>query len=1097
MKKWQYGLLLWLLVILAGPCRAEDGAPAADLPQLLTNGNGDDNDLLNLDDQTATDKTAATEKKVTAQKAFIPIPLPIVNAGFEQQTLAQLLTPALPNTPHWKLYGAPRSSWRLVPGAQGKNALHLDRGWAMVETSVDNRLKGHSLTLQFKARGQGILKVWLEAFSIDANGKRNKFELKNANWELPLTDQFLPYVVRCPPIPAWMNIDRIRIQMGCYQPYAEVDAVSLTVGAIKIPPWKSPLVKTTGATRLEKIGAKEKNITRLFQFRSFPYATMYRRLMDDMPHTGVSLERYPGGVRAQEFEFYSPTPLPVKAFCFSLPSTMFSLFVDLRGDGKYEPLVQEPAYPSVGYWGRKTWPRYGVTFKKTGRIYGLKLINYAPHNQAIFEFRILAPMDALSMAAKKKLAEPQPDPAIPLLRPGKELPLPTPTPEQRYLQGFHVEPWMFDCPGWLKQKPRPPLAKWPPFHKMLMEMKRMHCSLIWLFPPKTWEEKPGHHGGGGYPYDVMWPSQYFAWSYPENLLQLFCNEMHRQHIRVFVQWRFPKWKKPKIATPKKTTPRPADILTLDETELDEAPQPVVPKAKKKTKPEMPIISRLDRERWQGVARELANSGVDGVPVCVDEQYFSPKYVHLSAENPVGRASIAAYKKRWHTQELPKKMEDSLAYRRYVIFQSEQIGEWMKGTARAAKVINPNVVTISNMVAVNAFNNNLKWGWPDIYGFVGDIDYLGTDPYHTMEDRNFGCYNSALTTKLLHACNRKRQSVVTLNFPWAWSDGKKKSPLAYAVYPPVSVYGSALGTIMNGGHALAFWRYNTAFLEGYDHYVEQVYAALDTLAAWGGKEAKLPRDIAVFNSTRSESWWRLKQISANGAFARNQTLGYDWFRWITGLLTWHDLTYELFSLDHPESWSHIARYKLIILPFPYSISRQAAAQLTAAAAKGTKIIIYGNPGATDEIGEPFAQPILQPLIDQGKADFVQADLLKQAHTTTFEKQNLRRIKQRTGTLSLQAETFGRDIQIGLLKKNTKAAFLFLINWSGARANAVLHLKMPAGRYYVDGRSMTGLHRLTDKEKTVFSHTDLTAFRLALETNAALILYVHPATDTSQN
>jgi len=84
--------------------------------------------------------------------------------------------------------------------------------------------------------------------------------------------------------------------------------------------------------------------------------------------------------------------------------------------------------------------------------------------------------------------------------------------------------------------------------------------------------------------------------------------------------------------------------------------------------------------------------------------------------------------------------------------------------------------------------------------------------------------------------------------------------------------------MNGGKLPAYWRQNFVYYGGYEKHVEQAFSILDTLAAWGGRGARVPRRIAVLRSRASEDWCRCGSATARTA-TRWTDEGYVYEKWL--------------------------------------------------------------------------------------------------------------------------------------------------------------------------------------------------------------------------
>ena len=413
-------------------------------------------------------------------------------------------------------------------------------------------------------------------------------------------------------------------------------------------------------------------------------------------------------------------------------------------------------------------------------------------------------------------------------------------------------------------------------------------------------------------------------------------------------------------------------------------------------------------------------------------------------NKVVEATRKAFAERWRMGDAPaypEKCEDTELCRKWQLFFYEQVADFMNGTATCVKAAYPKTKTVTNLIAGDPFNNRARWGVAhDIIGWNADIDYLGTDPYHTQEDE-FGVYTSAMAAKSLIAGNRKRQTVVSLNGPWGW-EGKEKQPLTFEVYPPISVIGSVVGTAAQGCQAFAFWRYYNIVAAGYDKPVEQAFGMLDAMAAWGSRKASIPKAVAVLRSRASEDWWQLKYSSD---FSKDEILPYVHYYWIAEFLLRKGYPFELFYLDQPDSHKNLSDYKLVVLPFPYSVGEKALARIAEAAEAGSKIIATGARGETDELGNARAEPLLKKLIDGKKIEFIDADIASVGHFLAFDKA----FKEKVDTLlgdrkPLDLDSRRLDIQAGCLEKTPFDKLITLINWSGKDTAVDLGLNMPSTR-----------------------------------------------------
>ncbi|MBI2431761.1 MAG: hypothetical protein HYV26_02700 [Candidatus Hydrogenedentes bacterium] len=217
----------------------------------------------------------------------------------------------------------------------------------------------------------------------------------------------------------------------------------------------------------------------------------------------------------------------------------------------------------------------------------------------------------------------------------------------------------------------------------------------------------------------------------------------------------------------------------------------------------------------------------------------------------------------------------------------------------------------------------------------------------------------------------------MNYSWG-SAAPDKNPLCAETYPHICYIGAVLGGAVNGATSLNFWRYNHAVnldpIQRRREGVKLAFSMLDTLAAWGGRTARIPQDIAILRSRASEDWFQLKVLYGDYPGDRiDNTRGFDHFHWLALQLLQNGYLFETYFQDHAEAWEHAESFKVIILPFPYSMSMTAFGTLAAAVAKGVRVIAIGARGETDELGNPYPQPLLKGLNDDGKVGYFDPDL----------------------------------------------------------------------------------------------------------------------------
>jgi len=793
------------------------------------------------------------------------------------------------------------------------------------------------------------------------------------------------------------------------------------------------------------------NIAPFAVIRTVPYMTLAGRLVDPDPELRTMPSPEAGTpANAVRYDFRFEKPQTIVGVQWAVVAGPWAILADTTGHGEYDRLVRMDLQGRLtnpgGVWHSRSWLHNW--FASPVRAYGIRivcLLQPIPNN-CLYDVRILAPRRSANFAAAK-LAR-----GVPALEAGERFDVAPPPTEQQFLKGFHIEPWMFNVPGWIKMNPRPPLAETAAFTNFVAGVKRMHGTVVNMWPPTTFETR----GPGEYESDLLWPSQYDRHSVNENLLKLIAEAFHSQGIKLSVMQR--------NAYPRK----PEEFPKTSTSSLD-----------------APGIGRPMREYWAGVAGEQAASGVDGVGVGFDEQAAWGLVLSLKQKDPVTRKAFADRFQR----PFPEEPADTEAFRKWVVFAYEQFASFLQGASSAAKAANPKVFvkTPIHMSLGSLWNDRIKVGIAeDIVGHTADLDFVRANGYE--DAANIGHYIAAASTVRMIGANRTRGADLLLNCPWA--NDPAKCPGYYLDFTPAYMAGSPISHIMHGGKMPLYWRYNFTFYGGYDRYVEQAYSILDTMAAWGAKGARVPRNIAVLKSRASEDWWQIRQRYGKDGNPMDQTRGYLQEKWLLEFLFAGGYPFELYYLDQPQDWKDLSQFRLVILPFPYSLSKEAAAGIEDAVNKGSKLLVFDRQGETDEWGEPYAKPLLGDLIAQGKASFIGDDLPSVGHDPAV----LGRVRQTVDSLlgdrkSLDLNAYGNDVEANILEKSGQEKFISLINWTDRPVAVDVGLPgLPAGTYTVWQRDLSECRRMTLAGKAAIDADHLRQFRVPLAPWEIRILYV---------
>ncbi|MCM8768096.1 MAG: hypothetical protein NC911_00180 [Candidatus Omnitrophica bacterium] len=797
-------------------------------------------------------------------------------------------------------------------------------------------------------------------------------------------------------------------------------------------------------------GLELANIAPAAKIRTIPYTTMVRLLVDPDEKLRTMPEPEKGTpVKTARYYFHFDTPQEIVAINWAVPSGPWAILVDTNGDGVCEKLLRADLEGKItnpgGVWKARTWIKN--TFQPSVQnVSGILLATFGPPRY--YDVQILVPKKQTTW----KPAAPTPK-NIPEIKGGEPITLRTPEPKEEVLKGFHIEPWMFNILGWLNtpKEKRPPLREYEPFLNFVTNIKKYHANVVNMWPPRNIQVP---RGKGTYESDVLWPSQYDRWSLTENALKEIAEVFQASGLKLFTMDRCVYPKKLEEFPPSDTRDKPA-----------------------------PYISRHTREFLKGFVLEQVKSGVNGVGIGYDEQMGGLR-------NPanVDEATREAFQKKYNLP-VPDKMEDTEAFRKWIIFGYEQFASYLAEAAAAAKAANPEVFTKTpvHVCLGNLWNGRIDLNIAeDIVGHMADIDFFRAYCYQNYGNLNH--FVSAANTLRMLGANRGRAPASLHNCPWA--NDPVKYPGYYLDTTPAWMYGPPVVSFMHGGRLPLYWRYNFIFYGGYEKYVEQAYSLLDTLAVWGAKEARIPRQILVLKSRASEDWWQVRQRYNPEGNPADQTRGFIYEKWLLEFLLSHGYPFRIYYLEHPEDFaSEISAYPLVILPFPYSISREAFQKIEKAAEAGTKILLLDRQGETDEWGNFYPVPLFSGMVSSGKALLVKEDIVSLGHNPDFLANFQKEIDKLLGPRKLFFfNSEGNDVETAIIEKGDREKFVLLLNWTDRAIKVTAGLNLPPGTYEAFLRDLDGVRKAVIGPETKIASSDLQQFLVSLEPWEMKILYV---------
>lgn len=484
-----------------------------------------------------------------------------------------------------------------------------------------------------------------------------------------------------------------------------------------------------------------------------------------------------------------------------------------------------------------------------------------------------------------------------------------------------------------------------------------------------------------------------------------------------------------------------------------------------------------RDNWLAIEEEIMTCGADGVGLSADEACYKPAFLPTLPPDDPGRR---LYRERYG-HDLPDHEADSLAFRQWVILRHEGICGVYADVSRALRQQYPDIY-LNTMwmqpLSGCSYVTEVSIPW-DLMAYRGGITEMGSD------------YMGPYGVRMASAVNGWRAATMV----YSGNLGGK--------LPDMHYYGSVLWSWMYGAGSANYWRFNwiDEVPESYAA-LQRAYSIADDLDALGALDARPPQQIAMLSSRTSLDWWQVKAWWG-GPFDTAQG-GHDpaWDRGLEGQRGWfadetlfnilqqNGYAFDWKWLDRPDHLAELEGYRVLIVPFAYSISKAAADRVKAAVANGaTLILLAGHQGETDEWGEKHAVPVFKELVAAGKAILMRDDLMTSGSTDRFVAQVTDAIDQALGTANaLKLKRYQQRIEATVLRKNARESFLFVLNWEKAPATVDLGVAMPPGEYFVFARGIDRWYRVALNGNTTLTARDLAAFRVQLPAEQPCVFYI---------
>jgi hypothetical protein len=488
-----------------------------------------------------------------------------------------------------------------------------------------------------------------------------------------------------------------------------------------------------------------------------------------------------------------------------------------------------------------------------------------------------------------------------------------------------------------------------------------------------------------------------------------------------------------------------------------------------------------------IIKEIVDSNVTSLDITPDEFYIEN---HNLQRMPKDDPCRKIFKKTYGI-EVPKKVADNEDYRKWLLFGYNSTAGTFKSFVDSAKKANPAVITESNLsVAPLLVYNSPTFSLAlDIVGHRSGIDLLGADPYFRAD--TLGHYQMPKTAALYQGATPTRKTVMMLQAVC----GDFRTPFSN----PVWAAGTATSILMRGVHDIDFYRFNyyanisphgdqNPAYKFYKNWIKMVRA----LEPLGMKKATVPKDIAMLYARAGNDWWELKEKAESNFknYPNSAMAGYAHHDAVMKMLFSNGRPFDLYYLDQPSTLKNILKYKVVIIPFAYSVSKAAYKILQTAQQQGVRILIVNHLGETNELGTAYPKPLLKTLIKLPGVKYMGKDLLVQGNDPKVQRELLADIDTLLGKdKSFFVNTYGKDVEVGMLKNSKNGnIFIPIVNWHNQPTVIDLGLKLPPGNYELLRYSLDGVSKSQLNGKQLLSAKALRNFNLKLAQHETIILVV---------
>lgn len=462
------------------------------------------------------------------------------------------------------------------------------------------------------------------------------------------------------------------------------------------------------------------------------------------------------------------------------------------------------------------------------------------------------------------------------------------------------------------------------------------------------------------------------------------------------------------------------------------------------------IGPKDQDPYEVFIQECVAGGADGVSLVPDEDHLL--------------WSVGSYP-QWRqfdeqTRE-KRKTFTPVELKSWVVARDQLAGDLLKERIKSVRKIKPDAVFYTGGARL------LEGGDPyDIIGHTIDVEYLGC------------AYQSHIVRR--------------------WAAAAKDRKKVYMFDYVSRTVRFSLESLLQGARLIGSYRYN--YIAEVAHSEDQrarENVFIDQFVKWGGTRSTRP-PIAFLVSRASENWWPM-DCATNPATAAQSYRAWAISDIMYAFLMKNGYTFDVYYLDQVADLKALKDYRLVVLPFGYSMPKAALECFTQAYAAGANFLVGERKGEVDEVGRPYDKPLLADLIEQGskagRVRFLDQDLVAQENKRSFVRDMTAIVDPLLGDRKdLVLKSYGNRIESFVFAVEPTERYVSFINWEDKEARIEVGLNLPDGRYHLltlSSAAPAAFHEGAIDGKKTFTAQDLQHVALKLAADEVFSMYVLPA------